>query len=177
MAKPIINNSALRLGIARHTLGINPEDALQNMMEHIRVGKELTEANQRRFQRIQKAWAMMSAGKAKQYIIDTLSKEYNVDDRTIRNDITDSYEVYGSFDLLEISGKLVARVNFYEQIAQAAFEAERFDEAVRASKQADMLLLEIQKQLAKKKVNPITRWTFKPVNAPEVIDIDYDLDE
>jgi hypothetical protein len=40
-----------------------------------------------------------------------------------------------------------------------------------------VLLLELQKQIGKKKTNPVTKWTFKAINAPAVIDIDYDLDE
>lgn len=177
MQKPTINRSELKLQMANHAIGVDSDDTIQQMLEHNRTGRELSEALAVRLERIRKAWAMLCDGKAKQYVLETLAREYDVDTRTIRNDIAASYEVYGNLDLLEISGKLAARVNFYEKIAQQAFEEEKYEEAIKASKQADTLLLELQKQIGKKKTNPVTKWTFKAINAPQVIDIDYDLDE
>lgn len=179
MAKSNINRSELKLQLANKALNLDPNDVIEQMLEHNRAGRELSPAIKERYDRASKAWAMLADGKAKSYVIETLAREYDLDQRTIRNDIATSYEIYGNFDLLEISGKLVARVNFYEKIAQEAYEADDYDSAIKASKQADTLLLEIQKQNAKKKPNPVTKWIFKPINAPsaEVIDIDYDLDE
>jgi hypothetical protein len=177
MQKPTINRSELKLQMANHAIGVDSDDNIQQMLEHNRTGKAISETLSIRLDRIRKAWAMLCDGKSKHYVLETLAREYDVDTRTIRNDITASYELYGNFDLLEISGKLAARVNFYEKIAQQAFELEKFEESIKASKQADVLLLELQKQIGKKKTNPVTKWTFKAINAPAVIDIDYDLDE
>jgi len=176
MEKPHTDSSALKLQVVNKKLGIEPS-IVEQILEHNRTGAHLSEFAQVRLQRIQKAWAMLCSGKSKAYVLETIAREHNVDERTVVNDIKMSYEIYGSFDLLEISGKLVARVNFYEKIAQDAYDAEKYDEAIKASKQADMLLLEIQKQNNRKKINPITKWIFKPVNAPEIIEIDYDIDE
>lgn len=170
------NRSALKLQIVNKRLGVEPSEEEQ-MMEYNRTGAPISDAMKTRLNRIQKVWAMLCDGKAKQWVIETIANEHGVDERTVYNDIKASYEVYGSFDILEISGKLVASINFYEKIAQDAYQATEYEAATKARAKADDLLLELQKINAKKKTNPVTKWVFKPINAPEVIDVDYDLDE